>query len=145
MSRRTLLLSKRLRWATVLFGLALVVVLSRTAILPRLVFAQRAANERAVALRERSVGHDKIRHAKNHVTTGKSRHLAPLDVDDDGDDDGDDDCLTIDETIALAPGVATIAHAVFASRVTVASNERDGFREVRHGAHGARAPPSRAS
>jgi len=134
-----------MRWATVLLGLALVVVLSRTAILPRLVFAQRAAVERAVALRERNIGRDKIRHAKTHVTTGKSRHLAPLDVDDDGDDDGDDDCLATDETLSLSPEVATISKAVVESRATVESIERDGFRDVRRGSHGARAPPSNAS
>jgi hypothetical protein len=93
--------TRRERAVLLLLAIATLVVLCRTALLPRLAFAQQAAADRArVASELGTLGFDKIRNAKTHFATGK-RHLAfaPLDVDDDGDDDGDDDCLGVDSSL----------------------------------------------
>lgn len=134
---------RHVRYAIVLLAVALVAVVARTALLPRLAFAQHAALERAVVERTRAYGfRDKIRHSKAHVSGGKGRHLAfaPLDSDDDGDDDGDDDCLAVDEIHHAAPPPPLLLPSVYAI-AAIEIPSLSSIDSVNARAHGARAPP----
>ena len=143
-NRACTLPNRPLRWASLLLGFAIVVVTCRTAILPRVAFAQRAEAERWLSVCERVVGLDRIKNGKAHLQAGKARHLAfaPMDVDDDADDDGDDDCLAMDDAalpIARSLDVAR-AHGGRAQPIAVAP--REIFRAMTRGQHEARGPPS---
>jgi len=123
----------------------MLVVLCRTALLPRLAFAQQAAVDRARIARDvGSVAFDKIKHGKTHFASGK-RHLAfaPLDVDDDGDDDGDDDCLGVDPDLhAVEARLPGVERSVELGIVLIERPETRAYRAFARGPNSARGPPS---
>jgi hypothetical protein len=134
---------RKLRCATLVLVVGLMVVFGRTALLTRLFLAERAAADRA-AIGPSAHGHDVIRHGRKHLAQNKVRRLAfaPLEVDDDGDDDGDDDCLCNADALPCVLDLAQVPSALPLSRATTdRAVERDVFCRSR-GTFGARAPPS---
>lgn len=137
---------RRARAVLALLMVAMLVVLCRTALLPRLAFAQQAAADRARIARDvGAIAFDKIKHGKTHFSSGK-RHLAfaPLDVDDDGDDDGDDDCLTIDADLGAAAPVQQVEGAIVLGRSKVPAPHVSAHRSLDRASHEARGPPHRS-